>query len=100
MRPAFGEWDEEANDRFKDLTWDKKLVAKVKYRYGRVNVLYRKLSNPTKSYTTWNIPTVRELSNPGQFIVACRLGVGQPVHVVKEKSFIPDFLSTSRRASS
>ena len=38
VRPAFGEWDEEANDRFKDLTWDKKLVAKVKYLYGRVNV--------------------------------------------------------------
>ncbi len=31
MRPAFGEWDVEANERFKDLTWDKKLVAKVTY---------------------------------------------------------------------
>ena len=29
VRPAFGEWDEEANERFKDLTWDKKLVAKI-----------------------------------------------------------------------
>jgi hypothetical protein len=31
VRPAFGEWDEEANNRFSDLTWDKKLVAKVKH---------------------------------------------------------------------
>lgn len=31
VRPTFGEWDVEANERFKELTWDKKLVAKVAY---------------------------------------------------------------------
>lgn len=42
MRPLFGEWDVEANERFKDLTWDKKLVAKVKYLTLGGEVLHKR----------------------------------------------------------
>ena len=33
VRPVYGEWDEEANELFKNLTMDKKLVARVSSLY-------------------------------------------------------------------
>ena len=33
VRPVFGEWDVEANERFKELTLEKKLVIKVKHQW-------------------------------------------------------------------